>query len=101
MSARLCIRVLLILVLVTSVAGQARAVTSQAFVSVPGGARAFAMGGAAIALTEDSNATLLNPARLAFLRGFSASASYTRLAEDVSVDRLEGSAAFVEEAARG
>jgi hypothetical protein len=52
------------------------------------------MGGAAIALTEDSNATLLNPARLAFLHGFSASASYTRLAEDISVDRLEGSAAF-------
>ena len=60
MSPRLWVRGLLALVLASGAAGQAWAVTSQAFVTVPGGAREFAMGGAAVALTQDSNATLLN-----------------------------------------
>ena len=75
MMARTGFRVLLGLILVAAFSGQAMAVTSQAFVTVPGGARAFAMGGAAIALTEDSNATLLNPARLVYLHGFSSGAA--------------------------
>lgn len=83
------IRVLLALALAAGMATETHAVTSQAFVTVPGGARSFAMGGAAAALTEDSNSTLLNPARLAYLKGFSANATYTNLAEDLPVDRFE------------
>jgi hypothetical protein len=94
MSPRIWTRSLLVMVLITGATGQARAVTSQAFVTVPGGAREFAMGGAAVALTEDSNATLLNPARLVYLHGFSANATYSRLTEDIPVDRLEGSVAI-------
>jgi hypothetical protein len=75
-------------------AANAHAVTTQAFVTFPGGARSFAMGGALIALTEDSNSTLLNPSRLVYLRGFSANVSYTRPVEDVPIDRFEATAAM-------
>jgi hypothetical protein len=94
MSCRLVTRLLLAAALMAGAATQAEAVTSQAFVTVPGGARAFAMAGAGVALTEDSNSTLLNPARLAYLHGFSANATYSRLTEDIPVDRVEVSAAI-------
>lgn len=82
-------RFLLVMALVAGMAAESHAVTSQAFVTVPGGARSFAMAGAAAALTENSSSTLLNPARLVYLNGFSAEATYTNVAEDLPVDRIE------------
>lgn len=67
----------------------AQTVRSPAFAMLSGGARAYALSGAMIALTDDASAAFLNPARLAFVRGSSLEAGYARLVEGLPSDRAE------------
>jgi hypothetical protein len=58
------------------------------------GARSFGLAGAAVALTLDADAALVNPARLAFLRAPSVAAGYGRLVEGIPSDRGQLAAAL-------
>jgi hypothetical protein len=62
---------------------------AQAFLPGSGGARAFALGGNIVCVSEDASGVFLNPARLAFLETASATAGYANLVEGVSSSRLE------------
>jgi len=68
---------------------QAQSVRSPAFATLSGGARAYALSGAMVALTDDASAAFLNPARLAFVRGSSLEVGYARLVEGLPSDRAE------------
>src|SRR5262245_55772128 len=67
----------------------AQTINSPAFAPLSGGARAYALSGAEVALADDAAAAFVNPARLAFLRGSSMVLGYARLVEDVPSDRGE------------
>src|SRR5262245_5733898 len=67
----------------------AQTVYSPAFAPLSGGARAYALSGAEVALADDAGAVFVNPARLAFLRGSSVVLGYARLVEDLPSDRGE------------
>jgi hypothetical protein len=73
---------------------RAQDAVSPAFAPLSGGARAFALSGAAVALTEGADAAFVNPARLAFTRATGVSAGYGRLVEGLSSDRGEVSVAL-------
>jgi len=79
------------LLLLALMAGAARAQTihSPAFAPLSGGARAYALSGALVALDNDASAAFVNPARLAFVRGRSLTLGYARLVEDIPSDRGE------------
>ena len=84
-------RAALVLMLMASSAGAVRAQTihSPAFAPLSGGARAYALSGALVALDNDASAAFVNPARLAFVRGRSLEMGYARLVEDIPSDRGE------------
>jgi len=84
-------RAVLVLMLMALGAGVARAQTihSPAFAPLSGGARAYALSGALVALDDDAGAAFVNPARLAFVRGRSLVLGYARLVEDIPSDRGE------------
>jgi len=84
-------RVVLALVLMAFASATARAQTvhSPAFAPLSGGARAYALSGALVALDNDAGAAFINPARLAFVRGQSLTLGYARLVEDIPSDRGE------------
>ena len=84
-------RAVLVLMLIALGAGTARAQTvhSPAFAPLSGGARAYALSGALVALDDDAGAAFVNPARLAFVRGRSLVLGYARLVEDIPSDRGE------------
>ena len=65
-----------------------RAATASAFSPLPAGGRAWALAGTSPALTDDAYATLLNPARLVFLEGTTASVGYARLVAGLPNDRV-------------
>jgi hypothetical protein len=67
----------------------AQGIRSPAFATLSGGARAYALSGAVVALSDDASAAFLNPARLAFVRGPSFEAGYARLVEGLPSDRAE------------
>jgi len=67
----------------------AQTVHSPAFAALSGGARAYALSGAEVALANDAAAAFVNPARLAFVRGPSFVLGYARLVEDIPSDRGE------------
>lgn len=62
---------------------------SPTLLPLSGGARAFALAGASVALIDDAGAAFVNPARLAFLGGRSFTAGYGRLVEGVPSERIE------------
>jgi hypothetical protein len=72
-------------------AGVARAQTihSPAFTPNSGGARAYALSGAEVALANDAGAVFVNPARLCFVHGPSFVLGYARLVQDIPSDRGE------------
>lgn len=77
--------------LVTALAGGAAAQTvhSPAFTPNSGGARAYALSGAEVALANDAGAVFVNPARLCFVHGSSFVLGYARLVQDIPSDRGE------------
>jgi hypothetical protein len=78
--------------LVAFLAGAASAqetVKSPAFTPNSGGARAYALSGAEVALANDAGAVFVNPARLCFVRGRSFVVGYARLVQDIPSDRGE------------
>ena len=79
----------LALALALALPASAQDLRSPAFMPLSGGARAYALSGALVALTDDAGAAFLNPARLAFVGGPSVEAGYARLVEGLPSDRGE------------
>jgi hypothetical protein len=78
--------------LVAAWAGRAAAqetIRSPAFTPNSGGARAYALSGAVVALANDAGAAFVNPARLCFVRGRSFEVGYARLVQYIPSDRGE------------
>jgi hypothetical protein len=67
----------------------AQTIYSPAFATLSGGARAYALSGAEVALVNDAGAAFVNPARLSFLHGPSFVLGYARLVQYVPSDRGE------------
>src|SRR5262249_23460626 len=78
-----------LLALVAAGAAHAQTIHSPAFLPNSGGARAYALSGAEVALANDAGAAFVNPARLCFVHGSSFVLGYARLVEDIPSDRGE------------